>query len=231
MSGWANKRYPVTVVNAASPPDRRRFSLAHELGHLIMACGDMQEKQSEKLAHRFAAAFLVPETMARRELGDRRRGLSFDELALLKQKHGLSMMGWMLRACDLNIISDAHFRTLCARFSARGWRKKEPVEFAGRESPLRLKQMTLRALAEGIIGPEKAEELFPGYDREVEERQMKQPRPYMSAVEVMKLPQPERDKILAEAATLAEKDYREDADLTGFEAFGEGDLLDEPESR
>jgi len=231
LSGWANKRYPVTVVNAASPPDRRRFSLAHELGHLVMACGDMQEKQREKLAQRFAAAFLVPQNMARRELGDRRRSLSFEELALLKQKHGLSMMGWMLRARDLSIVSDAHFRTLCARFSARGWRKKEPVEFAGRESPLRLRQMTLRALEEGIVTPEKAEELCPGYDREREERQRKHLWPYISAVEVMKLPQPERDRILAEAATLAEKDYREDGELTGFDAFGEGDLLDEPESR
>jgi hypothetical protein len=39
--------------------------------------------------------------------------------------------------------------------------------------------------------------------------------------ELLKLPRAERDVILAAAAALAEQDYREDKDLTGFDAFSE----------
>jgi hypothetical protein len=44
------------------------------------------------------------------------------------------------------------------------------------------------------------------------------------AAELRKLPAAERDAILAAAAARAETEYRTDPQLTGFEAFGEGDL-------
>jgi hypothetical protein len=45
-----------------------------------------------------------------------------------------------------------------------------------------------------------------------------------SAAELRRLPPDQRDAVLAEAAALAEPDYRDDAELTAFEAFGEDDL-------
>ena len=45
-----------------------------------------------------------------------------------------------------------------------------------------------------------------------------------TAMELRGMPAHERDAILAEAAERAEADYRNDAALTAFEAFGEGDL-------
>ena len=42
--------------------------------------------------------------------------------------------------------------------------------------------------------------------------------------ELRRLPQSERDDILAKAAALAESDYRSKPQLTDFEAFGEDDL-------
>jgi hypothetical protein len=45
-----------------------------------------------------------------------------------------------------------------------------------------------------------------------------------TAIELRKLPMAERERILAEAAELAEGIYRSDARLTDFEAFGEDDL-------
>ena len=44
---------------------------------------------------------------------------------------------------------------------------------------------------------------------------------YLTAGELRKLPPAERDKFLAAAAALAEQDYREDKELTGFNAFSE----------
>jgi hypothetical protein len=45
-----------------------------------------------------------------------------------------------------------------------------------------------------------------------------------TAAELRKLPPAQRDAILEAAAALAEEDYRSDAQLTAFEAFGKDDL-------
>jgi hypothetical protein len=45
-----------------------------------------------------------------------------------------------------------------------------------------------------------------------------------TAAELRQLPPEQRDAILAAAAALAEEEYRTDAALTAFEAFGEADL-------
>jgi hypothetical protein len=45
-----------------------------------------------------------------------------------------------------------------------------------------------------------------------------------TAAELRRLPADQRDAILAAAAELAAQEYRNDASLTAFEAFGEGDL-------
>jgi hypothetical protein len=45
-----------------------------------------------------------------------------------------------------------------------------------------------------------------------------------TASELRRLPADQRDAILESAAELAEDDYRHDAELTAFEAFGKDDL-------
>jgi hypothetical protein len=86
--------------------------------------------------------------------------------------------------------------------------------------------MTLRALAEGIITPEEAEQFCPGCAQEMEGPPRKRPPLYLSAAEVMKLPKQERDRILAEAAIQAEKEYRAGQTLTDFGAFGDEEFYD-----
>jgi hypothetical protein len=45
-----------------------------------------------------------------------------------------------------------------------------------------------------------------------------------SAAELRKLPPEQRDAVLAAAAAAAEGDYRNDPELTAFDAFGKDDL-------
>ena len=45
-----------------------------------------------------------------------------------------------------------------------------------------------------------------------------------TAAELRKLPPAERDAIMEAAAALAEKEYRNNPELTAFEAFGKDDL-------
>lgn len=226
LSGWVDKTTPIVVVNSGATDDRRRFSLAHELGHLFMDVGDADPKTEEKLAHRFAAAFLVPAATAKRELGDKRRHLDLRELALLKLKHGLSMQAWVYRAVDLGIIDQSHCRNLFAEFSSKGWRKEEPVKFEGKEKPTKLRQLTVRAFAEGLLTVSQAERICPDVMQDCTDA-----RPYvagsMDARSLMKLPKAERDRLMEQAATLVQGDYSPGGALTGFEALGEKDLLDD----
>lgn len=227
LSGWVEETTPVVVVSEEASDDRRRFSLAHELGHLCMDVGDIRPKTEEQLAHRFAAAFLVPAATAKRELGERRRHLDLRELAMLKLKHGLSMQAWVYRATDLGIIEQAHCRTLFAEFSARGWRKEEPVTFEGHERPSRLKQLTVRAHAEGLLTAVQAERVCPGVTQDCDEPR-RNIAGSMDARSLMKLPKDERDRLMEQAAALVHGAYESGGALTGFEAFGEEDHHDNP---
>ncbi len=226
LSGWANETIPVVVVSSAVSDDRRRFSLAHELGHLFMEVDESLDRPvRERLAHRFAAAFLVTAATARRELGSRRRHLDFRELAMLKQKHGLSMQAWIFRAADLGIIEQSHARTLFATMSSRGWRRKEPVDFVGEERPKKLQQLTVRALAEGILSRAQAERIWPGVTREVDEFDG-EPLSALDSRSLLRLPASERNRLMEQAAAVVAEDYEGHGDLTGFESLSWEDHFD-----
>lgn len=151
---------PVIVLGKGWPGDRQRFTLAHELGHLVLK-GRLNAKLDEEMAaNRFAGAFLVPDSEVRKELGARRTWLEPNELSVLKKTYGLSMQGWMHRANDLGILSDNHYRDMARFFSTRGWRKTEPGEQYRREEPKLFEQLVFRALAEDLISESKAAELM-----------------------------------------------------------------------
>ncbi|GAB4333654.1 MAG: XRE family transcriptional regulator [Dehalococcoidia bacterium] len=169
LSGWANDDTPVVVVNAIRPPDRVRFDAAHELGHLVIDCSDPETDQ-EGLAHRFAAALLVPRSAALQELGEHRRDLSLPELGLLKQRWGLSMQAWARRAYDCGIIGQSTYRDINIKFRAKGWHRQEPYGYEGVEEPLLFRRLLWRALEEGIVSRNEAREMLPGFDMTPEAR-------------------------------------------------------------
>ena len=219
LSGIVNRRFPVAVISTSVPDDRIRYTLAHELGHLVMDCGDATEKEEEDFAHRFASAFIVPEAVMKKELGNKRRNVALREFAVLKQKHGLSMQCLVRRARDLDIVSQAHYTSLFRQFSSLGWRKKEPVDFNSGETPKRLLQMILRSLAEGIISEQRAEQLLPDCTKQDPTRNQT-----LKANELRQMSRDQRTDILKAAALEAQGDYVSRGELMDFEAFSEDDL-------
>jgi hypothetical protein len=135
------------------------------------------------------------------------------------------MHGWVHRAHDLGIIDEGHHNTLCRTFVTRGWKKQEPVAYQGSEEPTRLEQLVFHALAEGIITEAHAAHLCPWYSLEAMEAEQAVERG-LSAKALMALPLDERARLLAAAAVGADRLYRDNPDLTGFDAFGEEDLYD-----
>lgn len=149
---------PAIVIRRNTPGDRERFNLAHELAHLVL---DIEEATNdEKVANRFAGAFLAPKPVVYRELGHQRRSLNSLELHLLKHKYGLSMQSWVFRARDLGIISRSTAKRIFRYFNVKGWHRVEPGDPYPFEEPQRLERLVLRALFEGMISEGRAEELL-----------------------------------------------------------------------
>ncbi|NOS99122.1 MAG: ImmA/IrrE family metallo-endopeptidase [Phycisphaerales bacterium] len=123
MGFWPDAGPPVIFVNAASPGDRLRFSLAHELGHLVMHAGPIGD--IEKEANRFAAEFLMPRASILPELASGR--VTIQKLAALKIRWKVSVQSLVRRAHDLSVITDRQYRSLMMQISKMGWRTSEPV--------------------------------------------------------------------------------------------------------
>jgi Zn-dependent peptidase ImmA (M78 family)/transcriptional regulator with XRE-family HTH domain len=151
---------PIIVVGEEWPGDRQRFTLAHELGHLLMKGRLSDALDEEKASNRFAGAFLVAKSVVFNELSQHRRWLEPQELCVLKKVYGLSMGGWIHRANDLGILADVHYQTMVRMFRARNWHKKEPCEEYPREKTQLFMQLVYHALAENLIGESKAAELL-----------------------------------------------------------------------
>ncbi|MBM9536750.1 helix-turn-helix domain-containing protein [Desulfobulbus alkaliphilus] len=161
LSGYASGiRIPVIAVSRGGDCVRKRFTIAHELAHLLLNFSDCEEKHHEKLCHAFAGALLLPESVIREELGEIRKKVTQWELKKLKGIYGISMQAIMARAHTLGIIDDQSYRMFSIYVSINGWRKDEPGEYSGKERANRFKQLVLHAAAEQVISYSKGAELL-----------------------------------------------------------------------
>lgn len=114
---------PLVFYNTLIPTDRLRFTLAHELGHLVMH--RVPTPEMEPQAHAFAAEFLMPRKEIKTHFGG---GVSLSTLAALKPIWRVSMAALLRRAYDVGSITQSRYQRLNAELSRRGYRRREPVE-------------------------------------------------------------------------------------------------------
>lgn len=123
LSQWIDE-HPIVLMNSRLPTDRKRFTLAHELGHLVMHSEPVHiSKETEKEAMAFAAELLMPTHLIRPEL----RNTSLGHFANLKRKWMVSIAALIEQAHNLQTISGTKRTSLYKALSARGWRKREPL--------------------------------------------------------------------------------------------------------
>ena len=119
---------PLIVSVKAQPADRLRFTIAHEVAHLVMDHNVERKrgpKQVEKEAHEFAAAMLLPLAVAKAEINEY---TDLDDLLELKQAFGISVQACIHRAKNCGAISVPRHRELLAALAERGWSRVEPHE-------------------------------------------------------------------------------------------------------
>lgn len=152
---------PIIVVSDRGPGDRQRFSVAHELGHYILANRLAPELDEELACNRFAGAFLFPRDAVLQAVGKPRHAIELPELLLLKEQYHLSMGSICYRLKELQIIAEPCYKKLKELFKHHGWYIKEPGPEIPPEKPNAFYQMLFHALSEEYIGESKAAELFP----------------------------------------------------------------------
>ncbi len=126
FSMWAklDEERPIIALLSGRLMDRKRFSIAHELGHLVLHQSIRPSlKLVENEANEFASAFLMPEQAMREEM---KAPITLTILAKLKLRWGVSMQALIMRAYKLGIITQRQTKYLFAQISAQGWRTREP---------------------------------------------------------------------------------------------------------
>jgi Zn-dependent peptidase ImmA (M78 family) len=171
-SQWANDEPPLFLLNQQAPTDRSRWSLAHEVGHIIMHPEPGSSSLQERQADEFASEFLMPASDVRAAL---RGEVDLNKLLSLKQQWGVSMAALARRALSLSVISEWQYRNLMIEMSALGYRMQEPGSIAP-ERPRRLPGLVSRleedlgyssqqiADAVGLL-PEELDSLYPASSR------------------------------------------------------------------
>jgi len=139
---WEASR-PIVGIGPSTCGDRLRFSMAHEIGHLILYNAPTAMVQAEKEAHGFAAELLAPREAIARDLSGL---LTFEKLGRLKRKWGISMAAILYRAKELHLVSQRNHDRLIIELAH--FRTQEPPEF---NVPLE-KPRGLRQMAEVLFG-------------------------------------------------------------------------------
>lgn len=135
---------PIVGLLDGVPGDRLRFSLAHELGHLVMHRLRDVSRDIEVEADAFAAELLTPLDAIANEMPSRP---TLSSLTMLKTRWGVSVKSLIRRARELQVIDQDRATSLYRQISSRGWNRAEPGHVP-REKP-----RALRKLAEISYGP------------------------------------------------------------------------------
>jgi Zn-dependent peptidase ImmA (M78 family) len=119
--------FPVIIYNNTLLGDRQRFSLAFQLGHLVMHTHKSVdwERDVAHEANLFASELLMPEDVIR---GDFNNGITVALLGELKRKWKVSMISLLYRADDLGYLTPNQKRYLLQQFNEQKMRRREPKE-------------------------------------------------------------------------------------------------------
>ncbi len=119
------KDIPLIVLLSNIAGERQRFTIAHELAHLVLNINN-KNLNEEKLCNKFASSLLMPKEAVIKEFGKSRNSISFYELRAFKSEYKVSMAATIYRLKELKIISEYLFKKINISFSSKGYKKYEP---------------------------------------------------------------------------------------------------------
>ncbi|WP_353068008.1 XRE family transcriptional regulator [Amycolatopsis sp. DG1A-15b] len=133
---WHEQTPVVAIMNGVSA-DRVRFTVAHELGHLILHEVGQSGKRVEDEADVFAAELLTPRHALLPTLP---RQPNLSNLTMVKTQWGVSIKALVRRCRELGVIDADRALSLYKQMSKKGWNRKEPG-FVPPEKPRGLRKL------------------------------------------------------------------------------------------
>lgn len=115
---------PCIFLNKNLPADRMRFTLAHELGHIILH--RFPSTHMEEEANHFAGALLVPQADVHNDFAG--QYIDLRTLARLKPEWRVAMQTLLYRASELRYVEKARAQYLWRQFNIHRWKLREPSE-------------------------------------------------------------------------------------------------------
>ena len=159
LSSFVDNKIPVIVVNQNFPIERKRFTLLHELGHLLLSLNqNFTDKEIENACSRFAGAILIPKSKLILELGYSRKLIYLQELAEIQKEWGISVRALMYRSKDLEIISQTKLTEFYFKINKAPHLKVQVDEqrYNSAEVSYRFNQLLYKGLAQELISFSKA---------------------------------------------------------------------------
>lgn len=136
------EKKPMAIVILGTDKEnafRRNFSAAHELGHILLDdyfnvndLTKLEYKEMEDTMHRFAGALLIPREVYTNDLMTTSK-VDLNLYIQLKRKYHVSAAALIVRAKNLDIITQNQYQYLMKQLSQKGYRTAEPFD---RETPL-----------------------------------------------------------------------------------------------
>ena len=162
LACFVNGKYPIIVVNGSFSVERKRFTLLHELGHLLLNLPNSESERKEEFCDKFAAEFLLPKKIIIQEFGGKRRHITLPELIATQKKYGISIPAIIERLADVQILSQTQLKAFYQKISFNSSLKKE-INLSRFETPEfsdRYKRLVYRAVSEESISISKASSLL-----------------------------------------------------------------------
>lgn len=157
LSEIVNNIPVIVLLDNIKDGARQRFTIAHELGHLLLNVNN-EKLDEEKVCNRFASALLMPKDAIINEFGISRKNINFFELTAFKEEYKVSYSAIVYRLKDLNIITEYLYKKLNIILSQRiGKNDPNPISI---EKSYQFKRIVYKLEADEIISLNKACELL-----------------------------------------------------------------------
>lgn len=162
MATVVDNKYYVIVVNKTMPIERKRFTILHELGHLLLNLNQHEDKVQESFCHAFASEMLLSYRNLELELGTKRSNITFNELQNVQEKYGISISAIVYKLAEFKVIPREKLTSFYKRLNFDNQLKQvvEKSRYVGEENSSRFENLVYRAVSEEYISMSKASALL-----------------------------------------------------------------------
>ena len=154
--------YPFVCISSCINYYRQRFTLAHELGHLVLDINETLDE--EKACNEFASSLLLPKKAMEQEFGKRRMSISDREYEIVRDNYQASIKAIIYRNERLGIISSSNAKLGYINFNKK-YKELEANNVSNKyEYSRKYEQLVLRLYNQEIITTSRFNELMKGRD-------------------------------------------------------------------